>query len=226
MPDPFLDRVVQYPKRFNIQADGADGTDIVGTIDGKKVAFTVEPGVITTPGTSLNAEELNKRIVGDFEDKTFTALRTLLDTLNIDKDQNANMIINKILMRTRYNAAINSGFITNVNNWVAMVGSVAVWNSGKARQTVVGAAGATYQEIVGILGDEWFVKGTLTKLSGTGASFYVLPQGSTAGAILTLISATEFDAMAVGEIRNVYGIATLTNSGFRIVFGRVSVQTF
>ena len=126
MPDPFLDRVVQYPKRFVVQADGADGTD-VNALDGVKIALAVEPGVITIPGTSLNAEELNKRIVGDFEDKTFTELRTLLDTLNIDKDQNANMLVNKILMRTLYNIVDNPGgpFLTTAD-WTSSGGGLAI----------------------------------------------------------------------------------------------------
>jgi hypothetical protein len=112
MPEEFVDRSVQYPKRFTIQADGNDGTANNPALDGEVIGLNVNPGTVNQSGTALNAEELNKRIIGDFEDKTFTQLRTLLDTLNIDKDQNANLIVKKITMLTSLNQ-----LLINANNF-------------------------------------------------------------------------------------------------------------
>lgn len=111
MPDPFVDHVTPEPRRFDIQADGNDGTDIIAEVNGKTVKFLENFGTPSQQGTPLSATELNKRIIGDFEDKTFTELRTLLDTLNIDKDQNANMVVNKILMRAMTQFFINGDFV-------------------------------------------------------------------------------------------------------------------
>lgn len=61
MPIDFKNRVVQYPKRFTIQADGADGTVNDPALEGKVVALLVAPGTVTEPGTPLDAEELNAR---------------------------------------------------------------------------------------------------------------------------------------------------------------------
>ena len=61
MPNPFEDRVVQYPKRFTLQADGADGTVNDPALNGKVVALAVAPGTVTKAGTPLDAEEMNAR---------------------------------------------------------------------------------------------------------------------------------------------------------------------
>lgn len=146
MPDPFVDHVVPEPRRFDIQADGNDGTDIITEVNGKTVKFLENFGTPSQQGTPLSATELNKRIIGDFEDKTFTELRTLLDTLNIDKDQNANMVVNKILMRTLYNKTLNGDFGDGATtNW-SLVGSATFAVVNNVLQFTASSSGTRFQQ--------------------------------------------------------------------------------
>jgi hypothetical protein len=125
-----------------------------------------------------------------------------------------------------YQSVLNGDFDGDITNWSALLGVNGVYDSGSIKLEATASVVTTYQEIVGVSGEVWLIKGELTKNSGTQASFYVLPQGATSGVIGTLVSATEFDALSDGEMISVSTLVTLTNDGFRIVCGRTGAQTY
>lgn len=133
------------------------------------------------------------------------------------------------------NAVINGSFENDGASWSDLVtntGTVSydtvkkVLGAKSIKLNVSSKIEVKYQEINCTSGDKFYISGWVLKESGTGASFYALPKSATTGAISTLMSAATFDAMGYETWTRYSGIATTTNAGIRIVFGRTSNQTY
>jgi len=77
-----------------------------------------------------------------------------------------------------------------------------------------------YRYIEGDTAHKYYVSVDIIKLGGSGALFAVLPYGVQSGAIGTLCSATQFDALTVETWTKFSGIFTSTNDGISLLFGR------
>ena len=164
--------------------------------------------------------------IAPLESGTQTYVESIQTELLINPVEGSPLGVQKITGESPINGFVKGDFPTDTTNLNALAGSVAVFDNGSAKQEVVAAIGASYQEINGLSGQEWFVRADITKNSGTGANFYVLPKSAASGALLTIMDTTAFDNMLDGETKTYSGIVTLTNDGLRVVFGRVSAQTF
>jgi len=154
---------------------------------------------------TLNNTARNSTVWGNF--------LSLCDTLGIDKITLENLIV-------------NGDFATDISNWNLFATNKAVFDNGTALQETSGVSGATYTQYANITGNSIYFYGEERRNSGANASFYILPYEATSGAIIELCNPACFNALTVSQWYNFSDIVTLTNDGFRIVFGRSSPQTF
>lgn len=124
------------------------------------------------------------------------------------------------------NLIINGSFTGNSIPWIPLLGDNGIYSNDTLLLIADASVVSSYQEVIANETDIIYVKGNIFKTSGTNALFYILPEGAVSGGIETLMDSTAFEAMEDGSNLDYSSIFSLTNDGFRVVFGRISSRTF
>lgn len=138
----------------------------------------------------------------------------------------------KIEGNTIFYAGENMGFESTLGSEWETLGTVtrdtSKSKSGSASVNLVASGSPTYgaQDFHGQIGDIFYVSIWVYKTSGTQALCAVNPFGARSGVLSLVMETTEFDALSTGVWTRFSTLATATNEGISILFGRNSVATF
>lgn len=132
------------------------------------------------------------------------------------------------------NQIINGDFIKSFDSWVALGSNPTAGSSIDTTKYLYGVQSLNInvsvsgcnrcQDVVANTGDKIYVSGYVYKISGDGVSFYILAKDTGAGALLAFQSAITDQATDVWVKHS--GVFTTVNTGYRVVIGRTSPQTY